>query len=285
MARMILRLGSEKTPTPSFFFRTLMPLVSFLLAPALTLALTTGAPARAALLTAPQASEMIQSTATDTDFEFLNDFVGWQLGQTVDYTSSTSVSAWTGTLSGSYLGVPLSVDYTGNLSAYPPGPVTWTSTGSYGAASWNSSGSATITDATPTTFDLAFIDSLTVGSNTASLDYTIPGTVLGDGSVVFGAAAGDEVGSGTGMINGMALANRCYSYEDAAMTIQSDIVIRPDDLACDDYHTDKNKYVKDNTTLLLTGTITTTGIPEPSALILVVSGLLGLAVARRCKIV
>lgn len=249
-------------------------------ASAFALALGPADSARAALLTAPDASRMIQSTTTDTDFEFLNDFVGWQVGQTVNYNSSTSATTWTGALSGSYLGVPLNVAYSGDLSAYPPGPVTWTDAGSYGIASWTGSGSATITDTSPTTFQVVFTDSLTVGGNTASLDYTIPGTVLAGGTIVFGSAAGDEVGAGTGMINGMALANRCYSYKDAAMTIQSDIVIRPDDKACDDFHTDDNIYVKDNGGLLLTGTISTT-IPEPSSILLSASALSTLLLLRR----
>lgn len=118
---------------------------------------------------------------------------------------------------------------------------------------------------------MLFTDSLTVGSNTASLDYTIPGTVLADGTVVFGSAAGDEVGTGTGLVNGMALANRCFSYSDAAMTMRSDIVYRPDDQACDDGKIG-NEYVKENGGLVLTGTIST-AIPEPSSILLVSVGL------------
>jgi len=223
---------------------------------------------------------MIQSTATDTDFLFLTDFAGYQAGQTVAYRSSTSSAGWTGMLSGSYLGMPLSVGYSGDLTAYPPGPVTWTDSGTYGAWVWTGSGSATITDTGPASFQLAISDSLMVGSNMAALAYTIPGTVLADGTILFGSAGGDEVGSGTGTINGLALANTCYSYRDAAMTMRSDIVIRPDDKPCDDYHTADNQYVRDNT--ILVGTISTV-VPEPPPIFLLGAGLAGVLFARQIR--
>ena len=68
-------------------------------------------------------------------------FSGPKPGQTLNYNASLTTTSWSGTLMGTYLGTGLSLTYLGDLSNYPSGPVTWTSSGSYGNQSWSGSGS------------------------------------------------------------------------------------------------------------------------------------------------
>ena len=192
--------------------------------------------AKATLINTLEASAIIQSTVTDTDTGFLSEFIGFGSGQTLNYSSTSTTTAWSGTLSGAYLGTSLSVTYAGDLTAYPPGPVTWTSMGSYGAENWRGSGNATIVDTSSTTFEVMFADSLAVGNNTGSINYAIPGTVLPDGTVMYGDLTNDEVGTGTITVDGMALAGACYSYKDAAMKVVSDFaILLPSGKTCQEF--------------------------------------------------
>ena len=189
---------------------------------------------------------------------------------------------WSGTLSGTYLGTPLSLGYSGNLTGYPGGPITWSTAGTYGADGWTGGGSASITDLTTTTFQLAFSDSVTLGSLTTALNYTIPGSILPDGSIIFGDADNLEVGTGTQTGDVAAATKKCYSYKDKAMTMESDIVFNPKK-PCS-YYGDiyKNYYVKeiDPDAMLISGTVETI-VPEPSSVAVLGMGLLGLLRARR----
>jgi hypothetical protein len=250
-----------------------------------TVAVAMSPSAGATLLSTLDASAIIQSTGTDTDIGFLTAFIGFQPGQTLNYSSTSTTTAWSGNLSGAYLGTSLSVAYTGNLSAYPSGAVTWTSMGAYGTESWNGSGDAIVVDTSPTTFQVTFADSLAVGSDTASLNYVIPGTILSDGTIMYGDPTNEEVGTGTGTLNGMALRGACYSYKDAAMKILSDFAFVFDKTCQEFGNENNNRYVKDiggnGKTLALNGTIET--IPEPSSFLLLVVGLLGLASGCRYR--
>src|ERR1700685_1846986 len=100
----------------------------------------------AAILSLTDASAIVQSTVTDTDTVFLSGLFGFQSGQTINFSSSSNSAAWSGSLSGTYLGTGLSVSYLGNLSGYPSGALTWTGTGTYGANAWTGSGSMTIAE-------------------------------------------------------------------------------------------------------------------------------------------
>jgi hypothetical protein len=238
----------------------------------LTFALAGAAPARADIVAAA-ASDLIQSTAVDVDFMMLTQFVGYQPGQTLSYNSSATTNGWAGTLSGDYAGTALSLSYIGNLSAYPP-DVTWSNTGTYGAAAWSDTGSATITYPTATTFQVALTESLMEGSNTASLSYTIPGTVLGSGAIVFGSAAGDEAGTGSGVINGAALAGICFSYANAGTAINANAVIGT---ACGGQAVVNTSVIGAGNAV--SGTISTT--PEPSYVIVFGFGISALLLLRK----
>jgi hypothetical protein len=183
----------------SAFFRSRLTLWSILVVS------VAGTPARASLINAMDASAMIQSTSTDLDFGFLTEFFGFHGGEIVNYNSTSIVSAtWAGTLAGTYLGTGLSVAYTGDVSAYPSGPITWTDAGTYGAQGWSGSGSATITDVSATIFQVAVVDTLTIGSHVASVSGVIPGTVLSDGTIMFGDPANPEAGPVPAIIDGLA---------------------------------------------------------------------------------
>ena len=150
----------------------------------------------AGLLSPSQASTLIQSTASDTDALLLSLFYGFEAGQTINYSSSLTPTSWSGTLSGTYTGMGLSLSYLGDLSNYPSGPVTWTSSGSYGNQVWSGDGSATIGDTSSSTFLVGLSYAMTVGSHSASIVYQIPGTVRPSGAIMFGAPGDREAGSG-----------------------------------------------------------------------------------------
>jgi hypothetical protein len=151
----------------------------------------------------------------------------------------------------------------------------WTSTGSYGAQSWNGSGTAIISDTSSTTYQVTIADSLSLGNNTGFFNYTIPGTVLPDGTIMYGDPANEEVGTGTGTINAMAATVRCYSYKDQNKTIKSDYISAETEKGCAAAAKDfGNPWIKvvNNNTVSLSGTIDT--VPEPSSLALLLFGLL-----------
>ena len=180
----------------------------------------------AAILSLTDASAIVQSTVTDTDTVFLSGLFGFQSGQTINFSSSSNSAAWSGSLSGTYLGTGLSVSYLGNLSGYPSGALTWTGTGTYGANAWTGSGSMTIAETSSTTFQVTLAESLDIGGSTASLNSVIPGTVLPDGDIVYGDSSDSEVGSGTALLDGVRKYDVYYSYrkEDHRL-VQSDIVL------------------------------------------------------------
>ncbi len=169
-------------------------------------------PVRGGTVDPAAASAMIQSTVTDQDFEFLHAFYGGQ-SPSLDYNSSSNATSWSGKLSGDWLGSPVSISYTGDLSQYPTGAVTWSSTGTYGTSTWSGSGSATITDTSTTTFNVTFLDSVSVGGNTGSINYVIPGSLLPNGNIMFGTPSNPEVGTGSETLNGNTTLNAAlFSY-------------------------------------------------------------------------
>lgn len=182
---------------------------------------------KAGLLSTLEASDIIQSTVADTDVFLLGGFFGFAGGQTEIYNSTPAASSWSSSLTGAYKGTGLSVSYTGDLSGYPSGPVTWSATGSYGALAWTGSGSASITDTSASTFQVTFADSVAVGSHTASISATIPGTVLPDGSIMYGNSLNPEAGPFVATIDGV---NNgiYYSYHQLnATSIKSDWLWAP----------------------------------------------------------
>jgi hypothetical protein len=245
--------------------------------------------ARADLLSAFEASALIQSTASDTDVRLLSQFALFRPGRALDYSSTSTTTAWTGTLSGSPLGAALNVAYSGDLSNYPSGAITWTSTGTFGGASWSGSGAATITDTSSTTFQVSFASSLAIGSNTASINYVIPGTVLADGTNMFGDPSHGEVGTGTVTLDGVLYSDLIlFSYrmeggfgpDSPRRLVISDIFGVPIHGGVDLLN--KNVVIPIPFTSMFSMTGTVTSVPEPSSLLLLTCGLLGWFSFHRC---
>ena len=261
-----------------------LPALRRLVLPSLFLAALAGSLPHAAadpVLSVADASALVQSTVTDTDAFFLTGVFGFQSGQTLNYSSTSNSTAWTGTLSGPYRGPSLDVSYTGNLSAYPSGAVTWTDSGTYGSHAWSGSGSAVITGTSATTFDVTFADSLDVGGATASVDGTLPGTVLPDGDVVYGASVDSEVGPVDVLINGHRNKDLYLSYrkKDHELILSDYAFVRvggrpPRAQGRNDYviiATPADAATSDEGTFGLSGTITT--VPEPASWAFVLAGL------------
>jgi hypothetical protein len=255
----------------------------------IVLAAPSAAPvARAGLLSALEASALVQSTASDTDFGFLGLLTGFQSGQTLDYNSTSTTTAWSATLSGSYLGSGANVAYSGDLSGYPSGAITWTSAGTYGTENWSGAGAATIMDTSSTTFQVSFSSSLAVGAGTASMQYTIPGSVLPDGTFMFGDPSNGEVGTGSLTLDGVGFTNVAivlsyrteggFAPDSPRTLIVSDIFGYPIGglgLLNKDYVVIPLPF-----SMSISGTITS--VPEPPSILLVASGILVLVPIRFC---
>lgn len=172
---------------------------------------------------------IVQSTATDADFALLTSLAGSQIGQSVNYSSTSDASSWAGSLSGTYLGTGLSLACTGNLSDYPStGAVTWSDTGSYGMETWAGTGSATIANTSATGFQLTFSDSIALGgSSTASISSVIDGLVTPNGTILFGDSTHPEAGPGTATVNGTQKDIYFSCREESGALIFSDVVLVP----------------------------------------------------------
>jgi hypothetical protein len=233
-------------------------------------------------LTAGELSVMTQSTATDTDTALLWLLAGapYTQPQTINYNSSATASSWTGTLSGNYIGQALNLTYLGTIN----NTLSWNTAGSIGSSIVTGNGAISISYPTSSTFNLAFSDSLGYGGNTYTLNTSIPGSILSDGTIMFGSPGNEEVGNGE--IGDPHWIQYSY-YQDT--DVISDIIIFPPigpligKVKNVDYPTPP--YIPPFTPL--TGsfqeTITLSPVPEPSTMMLVLlSGGLG-AVHRLCR--
>jgi hypothetical protein len=117
---------------------------------------------------------VLNHTIPDIDLYGLGELVGFSPG---DYScpGSDTTMGFSQTLGGLYAGQVLNVAYTGNSTAFPGGAITWTSSGLWGAVPWSSSGSASFTFPTSTTFQIGYNSSLDIGPNAIVTDITISG--------------------------------------------------------------------------------------------------------------
>ena len=136
----------------------------------------------------------LANTIPDLDLALLTDFVGIFPGSVLSYGATITSTGFTAFLSGTYGGRSLNVTYTGNLSAFPLGAVTWTGTGLYGTDTWSSNGSVTFSFPTTTTFTESYTSALMVGANTGSYNLVIGG--LDEPDVTYTDAVGTAVANG-----------------------------------------------------------------------------------------
>jgi hypothetical protein len=113
-----------------------------------------------------RAALLSQHPAADFDAHSLMDIFGdAPLFPALHYDSVTAGAGWTSALTGVYLGQSLAVAYSGDLSSYPGGPITWTSTGTFGIDSWTGSGML-LFSGTAASFQIDMVSNLQVGANT-----------------------------------------------------------------------------------------------------------------------
>jgi hypothetical protein len=159
-------------------------------------------------VTAEEAMIATQGTVPDGDLGLLAGFVGLEASDTLNYefTTKSGLSAWSATLSGVYAGTSLNVGYSGNLFIVPGGITTsWDSNGFYGAAPWSGSGNASFSD-TATGFRVNLQSSLHVGGNSGLVNVGID--ALNDGiSLTY------INSSGTVLINGISTSSEIYSLK------------------------------------------------------------------------
>ena len=142
--------------------------------------------------------------------------------------SDANWTLWTGALVGSFLGRSVNLGYSGALSGFPPGTITWTTTGTFGGGGVAGSGTATISYPTLSTFDLTFSDTLAYGGNSITANVGIPGTFLSDGSFMDGSLGHDEAGVASFILNGVAAdippGDWSYHSEPGSLFATDDIV-------------------------------------------------------------
>lgn len=265
-----------------------VPVVVYALA---ILGLCGSKPARADVILDPLTTSVtLQAMISDADIFLLTQFVGFQAGQTLSYNSTSDSFGWsslppvgTPTLFGTYEGQSLNVTYDGSLSALPAGAVTWTSAGSYGLNLWSGGGSAVITDTSPVSFTIHFLDNVTLGSDSGSYDVTIPGIFdvpVNPSEIDF--LASSE--TGTVMVN-----KKPTSFPPLGLTfkyrssVQTDFNIGDFEIIKDNHGCTPRPggvsscgpgFAPSVTSVTLSGTIST--VPEPSTLPIVGSGAIAL---------
>jgi hypothetical protein len=153
----------------------------------------------ASVLTSMQESLVTQGTVPDGDFFMLTRFTSFEPGNTLRFQSRSDGLNWDALLSGSYLGTDVDVSYEARRSS-ASAPLTWTSSGFYGADEWTGSGSISIADA-PGGFVVNLTSTLEVGSDTGSVNATIQ--AMFDGSAIeYGGTTGSMSINGAGLGTG-----------------------------------------------------------------------------------
>jgi len=219
---------------------------------------------------------VLNNTIPDVDFNTVIMFNGLSTTDVLTTASTDTTTGFTQTLMGTYAGKALSVTYTGDSSAFPGGPITWTSTGSYGADTWTGSGSAQFTFPTSSTFQVAYSSSLTIGSNTVLTNTTISGS--DDGTFLSYSGT-----TGTQTVNG---AEMPVPYFDTLLVPKNP---KKGDKDFDDIDLNNGKVrIVSDTTIedvkpgpptpptMIADSGTLRAVPEPSSLALAGLGLLGL---------
>jgi hypothetical protein len=244
------------------------------IASALLMLSVSAGPVRATPATSMDASTILQGIVPDSEVFLLSEFAGFSVGS-LNYNASSMAGAWNATLAGTYRGTALNVSYNGDLSDFPTGPLTWTSSGFYGAAVWAGSGNARFTLLPMGDFQIAVVSSLILGSDVGTYAITILGNETGDDIDVF-----DDLQTGTITTNGISLVGERFaklSYKRKDFTeIQTDVKIRGHEIIVDSI-----KLAGTQTGFNATGTVST--IAEPSTFTLFGAGVFGLLGADKWR--
>ena len=239
-----------------------------------------GLGALAATISTVDASTIAQGTAVDTDFFLVTALTGFRVGESLFYDSAVDASGWNATLSGTYAGLPLNLTTTGSSSGYPAGPITWTSVGSYGPTPLTSSGNVLLVPSATDQFQAIYTSSLNLGADSASVAWIISGTT--DPSRITFLSS-----TGTVSVKGEPIPIPMPTLEiDLTKTpieVQNDIELLGVTVILSDWTRTPPPPPEPPPTVpgFVRGRVST--VPEPSSMLLVIAGAVGLSLLRRSK--
>lgn len=228
------------------------------------------------MIDALEAGLLLSNTIPDVDLDSITRINGYTGNQTLSMSGTVTTGGFTETLSGTYQGTALSINYVGITSG---NTITWTTTGSL-----TGSGSATFSFPTSSTFAIGYSSSWTSSSNTASDSLTISGG-FGDPTLSTLTYTGT---TGTITINGAPVpAPETYN---SILCPYTGKVSRGQGPYTDIDGPDGKPTIIDDVQMtsapvggpfVFTGYIST--VPEPSSLIIVALGSIGLFGYGRCR--
>jgi hypothetical protein len=230
-------------------------------------------PAVGSLLGPQETSTIIQSAITDGDLAMLGVIYGIVTNQPLNYNSLATANSWNGNLTGLFMGTAVNFSYQGDLSDFPTGAITWTSTGAYGNAVLSGSGTARVTE-TPDGFTMSSTYDRTIG------DFTINGTEEHTVEVT-DANTFRDLSVFAGRVNGMfyvcAGSDTAQEFRDEFLSSFNGVCARTGKripVTVDDDYT--KTFIGADIALSGTVQLVPEPVAEPSASLLLASGLAGL---------